>query len=376
LVCNSAVRPALAFFLLFALSAFAANVGVNVQVYDPAWIVPSPLASTTDTLQGFCNMSLAGGNPLAYDYAWYVDGTLNSSGSSGPHAPGIAVNVANITPASLALGQEWIIGCRASDGLANSSWVNSTNTTITSAAPVITAVYPKASEDPEPCANTPVGPLLFNVTHPAGRANINLSATYVNFTNGNATRRAAACADAGGSGTDMTINCTGAEFQYWDAPGTWGITAYVQDNEGNNDANGPTNMSYNSGIYMAINNGPISFGAVAQGTFDNPGTNSPAVNLENCGNVKLNMSITGSNITDYTGTLAAAVGNFKIGESTDPAGALVLSYSAQEFQPTGGLNVSSGTSATWDIYAFVTIPSTQPAGVYSNGTWRLIPSEA
>jgi hypothetical protein len=241
----------------------------------------------------------------------------------------------------------------------------------------ITAVYPKSSEDPVSCANRTVGAVLFNVTDAHGRDDINLSATYVNFTKGSAVRQSATCVDAGGSGNDMTVSCTGAEFNYWDAPGEWLITAHVEDSNGGSSTDDSSNMSYTNGIFLRINNDPITFGAVMKASADNLNTNSPAVDIENCGNVRLNVSVTGSNITDG-GSNSMWAGNFKLSDQNATGSPLqiTLSESPQGFQPSGGLNVSNGTPSAWGIYSFVTIPSDQPAADYNTGTWTFTPSQA
>ena len=244
-------------------------------------------------------------------------------------------------------------------------------------APTVDAVYNKSAEDPLSCTNTSIGVVQFNVTDPNGACEINLSATYAGFAFGTRhSHSAVTCVNDSQTGNNsLTINCTGAQFYYWDPPGTWAVIASAQDNYGGNDT-GSGNMTYNEAIYLTVNNEPINFGNVAKGTSDNINLNSPPTNLENCGNIRLNDTLTGANITDTTGAYWIPVNLFKANNQTDTSGAITLSEAAQTFQPSEGINVSNGaTNYTWNTYYFVTIPTTQYATTYQNGTWTFTPSK-
>ena len=91
----------------------------------------------------------------------------------------------------------------------------------------------------------------------------------------------------------------------------------------------------------------------------------------------IDATVTGANITDG-GSNSFWAGNFKLSSQNTTGGPnqITLSEAAQEFQPSGGLNVSSGTPAAWDIYAFVSVPASQEAATYNTGTWTFTPSQA
>jgi len=249
--------------------------------------------------------------------------------------------------------------------------------TLDNAAPTIDAVYSKSAEDPLSCANTTIGAVQFNVTDPNGACEINTSATYVDINKGAASRFALTCVNASQTGNNtLTISCTGADLYYWDSPGSWTLGVYAEDNYAGTDTDSSGTMTYNEGIYLTVNDGPINFGNVAKGTSDNLNLNLPATNLENCGNVVLNDTITGANISDTSGDYWIPVSMFKANDVSSTGGAITLTEAAQEFQPIGGITVSTGPASTWDTYYFVTIPTTQYATTYANGTWTFTPSKA
>ncbi len=269
------------------------------------------------------------------------------------------------------------VGCGTRFNVTEQNLTESTTWEITldNAAPTIDSMHAKSAEDPLSCANTTIGAIQFDVTDLNGVCELNLSETYVNLTKGSATRASLTCVNDSSTETTMTISCTGADLYYWDSPGSWALGAYTTDSY-DSATNGTGTMAYNEGIYMAVNNGPINFGNVAKGTSDNLNLNLPATNLENCGNVALNDTITGANITDTTGDYWIPADLFKANNESGTGGAITLTEAAQEFQPSGGIIVSTGPASTWDTYYFVTILTTQYATTYANGTWTFTPSKA
>ena len=93
-------------------------------------ILPSsPLSN--DTLRGYCNATDNQGDPVTYYYRWYLDGSVNETGSTpSSSVSGVEVNVDNISSSWTAPLQSWILSCRASDGSGNSTWLNSSSVSI------------------------------------------------------------------------------------------------------------------------------------------------------------------------------------------------------------------------------------------------------
>jgi surface protein len=106
-------------------------------IINTSIILPTP-AYTNESLRGYCNATDSDNDNLTYYYKWYLNGVLNiSSNTSNNNIQAINTNVANITNTSLAVGQNWTLSCQANDGIANSSWLNSSVTTINPLTPAI-----------------------------------------------------------------------------------------------------------------------------------------------------------------------------------------------------------------------------------------------
>lgn len=103
-------------------------------------ISPSPLAYTNETLEGFCNATDADGDNVTYYYRWYLDDSLNETGKGSNHTEGLEVNVNNISNETTSNSQNWTLECLASDGVWNSSWLNSSDTEIRNTPPVLVSV--------------------------------------------------------------------------------------------------------------------------------------------------------------------------------------------------------------------------------------------
>ena len=60
-----------------------------------------------------------------------MNGSLNESGSNSANfSSGLEINVVNVSADWTSIGDNWSLSCLASDGVYNSSWLNSSNVTI------------------------------------------------------------------------------------------------------------------------------------------------------------------------------------------------------------------------------------------------------
>ena len=89
----------------------------------------SPTKSVYDNLKGYCTATDPE-NDILYYWRWYLNDDLNISGNIGNFTPGTEIYLHNISKDVLMNNQNWTFGCRAYDGLQNSSWLNSSVTTI------------------------------------------------------------------------------------------------------------------------------------------------------------------------------------------------------------------------------------------------------
>jgi len=115
---------------------------------------------------------------------------------------------------------------------------------------------------------------------------------------------------------------------------------------------------------------PITFGTLAAGTSNNSATSNP-LNTTNQGNVALNLSWSGTNLTNTTTWHNISVDNVLIAnQSTLPGSSyIVLSTSPQTFR------TDLAVLGTYDNYLFLTVPSgTSPE--YYSGTLTVTFSKA
>ncbi|HQT44546.1 MAG TPA: hypothetical protein PLO51_01085, partial [Candidatus Micrarchaeota archaeon] len=76
-------------------------------------------------LVGMANATDAQGGTVYYNYKWYLNGALNSTGTSASFQQGIESNIANKTGATVK-GQSWQLEITPSDGMADGTPMNST----------------------------------------------------------------------------------------------------------------------------------------------------------------------------------------------------------------------------------------------------------
>ena len=257
--------------------------------------------------------------------------------------------------------------------------------TVTNSAPTVPTVVQPAAKDPTSCATTSVT-VQFNATDVDGITDLNLSASYVNISKGATTRQLTACVSAENYSSDntMAISCTG-NMQYYDAAAAdWTITAVAVDNSAESGSDATLDLTYNAGSALMdvlyTSGSAIAFGNVAKGstkTMDTAG-----FKLRNCGNVALNNSVDGADITGSGQTMA--VGQFLVDDDTDydtdtsNNAILPLTTAPQDFSPNAatGIPVSTGSDSTWSLYFFVNVPAAQAAATYNTGSWTFAPSAA
>lgn len=89
------------------------------------------IIDNSNQLEGWCNVTDLDGDNISYYYRWFKDDVLNTSGNdSGGNIQGLEINVNNISISDITIGDNWTFSCRATDGYANSSWLNSSTPVI------------------------------------------------------------------------------------------------------------------------------------------------------------------------------------------------------------------------------------------------------
>ena len=242
--------------------------------------------------------------------------------------------------------------------------------------PVVeTVTMTNSSLDPTPCSTTSVPVIQMNVSDGNGYADITTASAYVNISNGGVTHQTTGCIVDSSNGNWVMLNCTGAAMNFYDvAAANWTVTGYAIDSTSLSNTTAGSNMTYNTGIHMVLENDPLTFGTIYSGTNNNTNTNSPALDVKNCGNAALNMTVTGANITDG-GSNSIPVGSFRVSNNgTSGAGTeLTLTEAAQSYS-IGASGLAAGSSSTKALYSFLNVPIGQAATTYNTGTWAFIVS--
>ena len=83
-----------------------------------------------DSLVGKCNATTEGNESVKYNYIWYKNNVTYSSGITGYFTQGVQQTVNTITEDKVKYNDTWILSCSAQDSYENSTWLNSSTTTI------------------------------------------------------------------------------------------------------------------------------------------------------------------------------------------------------------------------------------------------------
>jgi len=109
------------------------STNVTIQALNPLMVsarISPPLPNTSSNLVGWCNATEIHGSQVQYNFTWKLNGTVNSSGQSSFTQQGVEAFLSNVFSPLLVVGQNWSFSCMASNGTANSSWLESSNVTI------------------------------------------------------------------------------------------------------------------------------------------------------------------------------------------------------------------------------------------------------
>ena len=132
----------------------------------------------------------------------------------------------------------------------------------------------------------------FTAYHGAGASNIDNSTAVMNFTQaGETTRQNTSCLNITGLGSDyMNFTCS-VTMWWWDATGTWDITAFIKDINGNAATNSTTDFQV--GSTTGFERGPtaLTWSSISAGSTNQTSNNDPIV-LNNTGNVAIDRKST------------------------------------------------------------------------------------
>ena len=238
-------------------------------------------------------------------------------------------------------------------------------------SPVIEWITEIPAQDPISCEILTLPVVQMNISDADGWEDINLSNTNIQIYNDEFSIQhdSVECVVDSNDTNWVVVNCTGIEFNFYDDAGEYIVEGNTEDISESSEQEFGTNLTYNAGTHVQINNTPVTFGTLGAGTIDNLNTNSPAFNIQNCGNVNLNMTVTGSNITDGDSNSISA-SQFRVNDGIMTN--LILSEEALDYSTSGGQSI--GASSLREFSFLANIPVAQPQTIYNTGTWTFIVS--
>lgn len=118
-----------------ALNSSSKTISNSVPETATVTITPATLY-TNDTALGNCNVTDNDGEQLNYHYRWFINNTLNETGSRLSQSEGEVINVNNLSSAFFAKTDVLIFECIADDNTSNSTRTNSSGKTVSDIAPV------------------------------------------------------------------------------------------------------------------------------------------------------------------------------------------------------------------------------------------------
>jgi hypothetical protein len=107
------------------------------------------------------------------------------------------------------------------------------------------------------------------------------------------------CTLNGGSGSTVNANCSFA-LQYYANATDWTCNIYANDTSGNVDNNTKTDVTINTLKALGVES-TINFGSLAPGATSSDDVNNT---VTNCGNVPIDLNLSGTNLTNASATLA------------------------------------------------------------------------
>ncbi|HQT45134.1 MAG TPA: hypothetical protein PLO51_04090, partial [Candidatus Micrarchaeota archaeon] len=311
-----------------ASGAYASISGSNAYPNSPpvmntSRILPA-IAYTTSTLQGLANATDADGQNQTYFYTWYKNGIANQSGNATNLTQGIEYNLANFT-GTLAVGDNFTFEVYSTDGIANSSKLNSSVVTITNSAPTITVqnTFTNASAGHSML-------VLAGITDLDGASDIAST---------NISTSAGSCAYVSnltsGNNFNVTYNCTAT------SPGTATIAIGFTDKSGAYVQSTASGNAYPDKIGQII-------GASSQSCY------------QESANTPNQTGIDGSCGLNYSGSYATAISGPAIGWDN---------YSAIVDGDWGTSSTISDTNYGSDVYLYINY--TKPANAINTSLWQM-----
>ena len=246
----------------------------------------------------------------------------------------------------------------------------SSNVTVGNSPPNITYVNNSFSINPS-AATTREVVIRFNATDNNSASDFNDATAEVNITLDGVTRTSHTCTPEGLAGVLESWECN-ITINYWEKPGNWNITAYVEDTAGNSTMNDTYWMTVGNADHIDVIETALSFSGSA-GQQNRPASENP-LTINNTGNQNYT-------IVNITGTVLSGGGdnigpsNFTVNVTDGSGEGEALSTSVITIA-SAVIDRRTGASSTEDLYFYLDIPSGIANTDYSTGgsPWTIDPS--
>ncbi|KYK25207.1 hypothetical protein AYK26_06330 [Euryarchaeota archaeon SM23-78] len=242
----------------------------------------------------------------------------------------------------------------------------SANVTVGNSAPEITWVNDSVNASPN-AATTKEIQIRFNATDGNGVSDFNDSTAQTNISKNGVIRSSHICSPAGFVGTMESWLCN-VTIYYYDQPGEWVITAYIEDLGGNYSTNTTSNFTMGNTDDIDVIETALTFSGSA-GENDVAASENP-LTINNTGNQDYtSINMTGYNLTGGGNTIGATAFAVNISNSGGPGEAL------QHNAPITITDANLSRGLTEDLYFFLDIPSGIANTDYDTGgtPWTIDP---
>jgi len=351
------------------------NLNCSAQIEDP------DAGSTINvTVQWYNNSKTT----FTYDYnVSYANNTLLNSTLSANY---------------LEAWENWSCGMRLYDGVAYSSWVNSSiNITILSTPPRVTNVWNSSvnlANGPNEATSTIIT-INFTAYDIDGFSDLNDATAKINVT-GDSTptvRDNSTCQRLTTFDSYYANYSCAIEMWWWDASGQWNITAYIQDDESKSASNNSQDFYVGLRTSFALGPSILSWPGISPRLTNQTSTNDPVL-LNNTGNDDIVSGQIGINATNLLGEENSNLGlwaaNFSVGINTGGVscvGAACTECAGTQMSSSvytnvtgallskGNYSINDGTAGQEQLYLCLRYTGseliTQTYSTGANGAWTI-----
>ena len=261
--------------------------GTETEIVAPTVTINSSDGGNTSSEDLLCNVNITDDNgPFTVETNWYLNGGLNLTTSSGSVSAGIFSST--LDSGNISKLQNWSCSARLNDGLSYSEWGNSDNMTILNSKPVVTLSLPAdgaALVDRTPtftwtATDGDGDDLTYTINVSSVASSLCEDADRINTSDGLSYTPT----------TDLRCLFDNNDYYVWK----------VQANDGEEDGawSDERNFSISTTVSITMVSSDIYLGSLLRGNSSNTDDGPSPFEIENDGNVLINVSINATKLWD------------------------------------------------------------------------------